>query len=131
MKANLIKTALTEMVGKTIMYNAHNYKIYGFMLLDDLVIVATDTKDITFPREEASVYINEFLPVEEEPEKQALQIMPDKKQVADLKDIVLENIKKVQKDKAFVPQANAVNKSINTLISMANLELAYYKTMKK
>jgi hypothetical protein len=131
MKANLIKIALTKMVGKTFMYNTHNYKIYGFMLLDDQVIIATDTKEISFPREEASVYINEFLPVEDELEKQALQIMPDKKQVADLKEIVLDNIKKVRADKSFVPQANAVNKSINTLISMASLELSYYKTMKK
>jgi hypothetical protein len=133
MKANLIKMALTKVIGKTIMYNTYNYKIIGFMLVDEKVVVATDTKDIIFPQEEAAQYINEFLPVEDEKmqEKQALQIMPDKKQVADLKGIILQNIKNVQKDKAYVPQANAINKSINTMISMANLELAYYKTMKK
>lgn len=127
-----LRNKINKMVGKTYMYNSHNQTVKGFSIVEDEVTVITNRREISLPLDKAEDMLKDFLPVDDEGSgKPALINMPDQKQVADLKSIVLENIKKVEKDRAYVPQANAINKSINALINMASLELSYYKATKK
>lgn len=43
--------------------------------------------------------------------------------VSDLKNILMKTIDKVRDDKDYIPQANAINQSVNTIINLAKLSL--------
>ena len=121
---------LQNMVGKNYLYHTYEYKMLGFSIEDSEIRIFTDKR--TIKGKATKEFLNEFLPIEEEPEqKGSLQLLPDKKQMMDLKEIILENIRKVKEDKSYIAQANSINKNINTLLNMAKLELEYFKAMKK
>ncbi len=120
---------LREMVGKSFLYNTREHKIRGFALKDGKAFIYTDKT--TIKGEATKEFLNEFLPIEEDFEEHSLQLLPDRNQMMNLKEILLDNIKKVKEDKSYIPQANSINKNINTLLNMAKLELEYYRTLKK
>lgn len=45
--------------------------------------------------------------------------------VADLRDTLLDNIKRVQADSSYIPQAVQISKTVDSLINLARLELDY------
>lgn len=55
----------------------------------------------------------------------ALFTSPDEMKVTlnDVKNILMDNIKKVQENSDYIPQANTVNQSVNSLINLAKLSL--------
>lgn len=120
---------LKDMVGHTYMYNTHHYRILSFELNEQLTIV-TDRRWFRFPLEDADKALKEFLPVEPEIEISALQVVPKASEMADLKMVLLDNIKRIQNDKEFIQQAHAINKSVTTLVNMARLEMSYLKFIK-
>lgn len=133
--SDAVNRKLKKMLGNIFLYNVKEYKIIDFKIDEDTLMLATDKGIIQIENNENILHeLKEFLPVEDEPTSitpKDFCIIPDKKYMGELKDIILENIKNVQKDKSYVAQANAINKSINTMISMANLELSYLKNMKR
>jgi len=128
-----IKRKLEGMTGKSFLFNAREIRINSFQINDDLIIVAADKDIFTWSSDEALDRIREFMPIEKESEidSKDLMVMPDRKQLTSLKDVIMDNIEQVKKDRTYVQQANAVNKSISTLINVANLELQYIKMFKK
>lgn len=120
---------LNTMVGKTFMYNTRHYKILSFRISpgENNVQIATDKKWFDFHTNLIDAALKQFLPVADLMEVNSLQIMPKKDEMNDLKTIILNNIKKVQKDKNYVGQANSINKSMNTLINMAKTEISLLK----
>lgn len=50
---------------------------------------------------------------------------PDEMKVTlnDVKNILMDNIKKVQEDPKYIPQANTINQSVNSLINLAKLSI--------
>jgi len=128
-----IKRKLEDMTGKSFLFNAREIRINSFQINDDLIIVAADKDIFTWSSDEALDRIREFMPIEKESEidSKDLMVMPDRKQLTSLKDVIMDNIEQVKKDRTYVQQANAVNKSISTLINVANLELQYIKMFKK
>lgn len=118
-----------EMVGKSYLYHAHEFKILGFAMEDGEIHIFTDKRTIIGKANHD--FLNEFLPIEEEADRKALLLLPDKKQMNNLKDIILDNIQRVKENKSYIPQANSINQNINTLLNMARLELEYFKVMKK
>ena len=52
--------------------------------------------------------------------------------LSDTKDIVLENIKRLQGEKGaeFIPQAQQINKEVHTIIDLAKTEIELIKVMK-
>ena len=57
----------------------------------------------------------------------ALKILPKNGEITNLKEILIDNIKNVQKNEGFIQQANAINKSVNAVINLAKLELSFLK----
>jgi hypothetical protein len=48
-----------------------------------------------------------------------------------LKDILMDNIKKVQEDKEYITQAKEVNNSIKEVVNLAKLDIEYTKLSKE
>ena len=47
-----------------------------------------------------------------------------------LRDIIMDNIQKVQQDKDYIPQAAAVNEQVKSLIDLARAEADLYRAIK-
>ena len=118
-----LEKRLNEMVGRTFMYHTRLYKVLNYRLNGRLELVC-DKRWFDIAAEHIEGTLDEFLPVAEE---RALAFFPAKKELINIKDILMENIERVRQDKTYVGQANAINKSVNTLINMAKLEIQYQK----
>lgn len=122
---------LKEMVGKTYLYNTYEHKVFGFIINEEEFTLMTNKRELNFPTEKASQVLHDFLPVDDGGNGHALQLMPGAKEMVNLKNIVMQNIEKVQQDKGYIKQAESVNRSIATLVSMTRLEIQYVKLLQK
>ena len=102
----------------------------GISTCDDLLTVATDNGWLEFATGKAEKALAEFLPVHANNRSLAITVMPKNGELQNLKEIILDNIQKVKEDKDYIKQADAINKSIGTLINMAKLEISYIKAIK-
>lgn len=58
------------------------------------------------------------------PKREGVQLQTlDFSNAMELKGILMENIKKVQENKEYIPQATSVQKSVQTIINLAKIEL--------
>jgi hypothetical protein len=117
-------------MGKTIMYNTRTYKLQSYRIQDGVVTIVTDSIWLEFSEASMPKKVKEFLLVEDE-KQIALQTIPKNKEMIDLKTTLMNNIKNAEKSKDYIPQALAINKSVNTIISLARLELSYLKLKNK
>lgn len=54
----------------------------------------------------------------------------EKSVMNDLTDILLDNIKKVQDSKEYIPQAQAINNNVNSIINLSKLKLDVVKQIR-
>ena len=125
-----LKEKLEKMLGKTFMHNGRYYTVLSWQVKDEKLTVATDNGWLEFELSQADKALAEFLPVHANNRQMAIVVMPKNGELQNLKNVILDNIQKVQKDKDYVKQADSINKSISTLINMAKLEISYIKTLK-
>ena len=125
-----LQEKLESMKGKTFMRNGRYHTVLSWQIKDDKLTVATDNGWLEFTIDKAEKALSEFLPVHANNQKLAITVMPKNGELQNLKEIILDNIQKVKEDKDYIKQAEAINKSIGTLINMAKLELSYIKAIK-
>lgn len=120
----MLETKLKGMIGHTYMVNGHYYKVQSYQLdTDGQLTIAADKKWFTAEADQVKKLLKQFLPVALDNREVELTLMPAKNEMRQIKNIVMDNIKKVQDDAKYIPQATAVNQSVNTLLNMAKLEL--------
>lgn len=125
----LATDTLQKMVGHTYIYKARHHKILSFKQNGDTVTVVTDKEWLEFESKTINTELKKFLPADSGNGTSLMVMKTDKGNVLpDLAKIVMDNINQVRKDKSYIPQANSVTKSINSLINMAKLELQIKKT---
>jgi len=123
-----LQQRLDEMIGRSFLINTREHRIVRYRFNDDSVEIVTDKKTFEFSCDEVEKEIAEFLPIGND-KVDALELLPKKNELVELKATIMENIKKVKRDKAYIPQANSINSSINTLINMAKLDITFMKLM--
>lgn len=114
------------MIGNSYMYKT---KLYFFEDVKEYgagqVVLHTDRSKFEFNDEgEVVKFLQEALPVDNKPAKQRPSIQPAmSNDVANqLQQVLMDNIERIQNDKDYIPQAMAISKQVNTLISLTNLE---------
>ena len=125
-----IEDRLQSMTGKTYMYNTIHHKILTYQIKSDEVTIVTDKKWIVIPLTKINAELEQFLPIEFEKEAVIYVTLFGKENKQSLKEVVMENIKKLQTDTAYISQAKAVNEQIKTMIAMAKLEIETIKLKK-
>jgi hypothetical protein len=126
-------TRLEKMLSKTYIYKQEHIRIKDYYPEPEegTIKIITDKAPITINASEVTQFIDKCLAVDDE-NTQALQIVTEsQKTITSLKDILLDNIKKVQENKEYINQAKTINNSVNTLLNMVSLELKVSKEMKK
>lgn len=100
-------------------------------------MVKTDWKTIDIDFDKLEETIKEFLPASNETSLVTSKSFSSQvigKHAAlmvDLKDVLLDNIKRVRDNPDYAKQAQVVNKSANTLVSMVALEVQVAKEVGK
>lgn len=117
---------LTAMLGKQWIYHGKNVTLKDVDITDTGITIETDGKEIKLKSSEIGAFIDECLPVEQ---KGLTLITPQQtNHLTALKDILMDNITKCQKDPAYIKQATVINNNVNTLINMVSLELKVRKS---
>ena len=146
---------LNELINKTFEYKGKIITITNFKKVTATYVVFTDKQTMNFFENEVDVFISELQPLrvklkEGVLEKRQLELKnvsiqvkkdelnPNKMeeneknivptQETDLKEILLDTIKKVQNDKSYIHQANAICNVVSQMINIKKLELLPRKT---
>lgn len=124
MRNENIEQRLNKMKGKTWMYNARNIVIEAFRIMDGTVTIVTDKGEfLDFETENIEKILGDFLPSSSGEMVTANDanglVIVDKEDIKKVTDTLLENIEKVKNDPKYIPVANSINKSAQTIINMA------------
>jgi len=125
---------IDNMIGQSFKYRGQIHKFLSHKTEDDVTIIVTDKKWFEFQsRDELGFFVSECNRVEEVISAEELKgkdrfdlSVPDAKSndvMAQLKGILMENIKQVRDDKSYIPQAQNISKNVQTLINLTKLEL--------
>lgn len=95
------------------------------------IYVYTDRKQEPYdrPADEAMSFLDQFEPID----NPTLQVVVKGLMLSEsnlgitLKDVLLENIEKIKNDAGYIPQAEAINNNVKSLIDLAKTEVAYLK----
>lgn len=117
MKSMVKLQRLDSMIGGEYFYNGNKIKIDGAKFENGKIFIASGKEVIEIQATE----IEKF--VEAPKEKIMLSVLPHNGKLEELRDVVLNNIEKLKISSEFIPQAEAINDSINTLVNLAKIEL--------
>ncbi len=127
---------LQSMMGKHFK-NSNNdevVKLLSFKQNGDQILIATDKDWITTSPFDLNLFFKQYQEVEVT-EKGEVTIIPASEQsiirsvvikgnvLSELRDILLDNVKKVQENKDYVPQAKEISNSIGQIINLAKVEI--------
>jgi hypothetical protein len=133
-KAQLIKETLEAMLDQKFRYGGKIHTVKGYTILDDKEQVKIQTNYRIYEKsfESFEAFIGYMEPIEEngmqlvrEQEMMLPKMQINSDVIGQLKDILLDNIDKVKKDKEFIPQATAVKLNVDSVIDLAKIEVAY------
>lgn len=130
-----LKNKIESMKGKPWMYNGSVFHIDDYEITENFLIIKTGGNSQRRPLNIAMEYLESCLPVEQEnklPMKNKPQLLFSGNGTFEkIKDILMDNITRVQENKDYVNQAKAVNASITNMLHLAKNELEVYRLMQR
>lgn len=127
-----VQEKLSEMIGKSWMYNARTFKILAIYTDNGTTSIATNKDLLKFKTEELPQKLNEFLPVEADETVGALVVLKEtSKKIPNLTGLIMENIDGIKSKSVDIPSAKAINDSVKTIIELAKLEIEVHKLKNK
>lgn len=135
-----IEKKLQGMLNKTFKYGIRIITITGYEINEakERVYIHTNEKDNHWDRPFDAImsFCKEFEPTELKVASKSgsetdTMISNASTMGQQLQSVLMDNIEKVGKSKDYIPQATAINNSINSLINLKKLELDYLRTAQK
>lgn len=122
--------ALIEiMIGKTFLFNTRIVKILSYKLDDGKCTIVTDKDWIIVPITELNKKLKDFLPVAAE--DVSLVIDRRKSDVANITNILLDEIQEIRKGNFDKKKIDALNSTTHTILSIFKTEAALTKMKDK
>lgn len=129
MKKNLL--SLDAMLGGPWQYQGAVYQFLASKKEDETIVLVTNKKWFYFKSQfELDCFLADCRPVQDvepAPRNNSIELsLPDTSSddvMARLKGVLMDNIAKVSDDKSYVPQAQMVSKTVQTLVNLTKLEL--------
>ncbi len=126
---------LERMPGKTFIYEGKHLQVIKHEFVDERCIVHTTEGPINFPWVDAGSALKRFQAVAEDDlqdQKNAMALYNgSRNMVAELQQIMMDNISKIKADPAYVQQGKVINNSVNTMLHMVNLQLKVLKAQRE
>lgn len=137
---NIINT-LESIKGKTFQYGTGIYYILGYTIDDEneRFVLQTNVTSFERPFEAIEDFLKFWKPATNiislktdtnADHQVALFVERENCLINDLVTILKDNITKVQTNKDYIPQAQAINNNINTIVNIAKLQLTLHKPVK-
>lgn len=121
---------LEEMVGKAYLFNDQVISIEKYEVQGDRVIITTDKKEMEVLNYILPSLLKDFIPIINN-QLPALPALPvDNAAIKNLSDILLDNIRKVQINKDYIQQAEAIVQNVNAVINLEKIKIEYCKLLK-
>lgn len=140
-KQHLILDRISETYkGKTFLYanNIHFILDITYREDQDRFVIKTNLKTYDRPSEEVQDFMKQFSPasnlamITSAGADQQLTVVTESDSLAnELERILKENIKLVQQDKGYIPQATAVTNNVNSIIHIQKMKLDLMKQLNK
>lgn len=151
MDKNRITNFLELMIGNEYMIDGYNERVMDYTFRTNTVQVKTDRVSREFSEEQFFKFYENCLPVADDMEEMksynstvlpsASSQLPSKQvsyhasfdssTFSDLRNILMNNIENVQKDKGYLDQAEAVRDNVQSIIDLTKNEIDYVKTLTK
>lgn len=112
---------LKAMIGNTYVRNGRYHSIISYKIEEDKIIIVTKDHEFIVLKDVSE--LKEFLPA---PNDAAVTVFTPNV-FSKLANKVMDNIDKIEKDPNYIEQATAINKSVDTLIKMASLQISLKK----
>lgn len=130
---------LQKMVGNSYRYNGKDLKVIALVKNGVHFELDTDSGRIKIPLTSTADDFRKFVPMESasspEKEKPSMALIVTSPGsgggIEKIKQTVFETIEKIKAEPSYLPQANAINANINTLINLGKLELEAIRLAKK
>ena len=127
-----IEAALQRIDGQPCLYNGKTVKITGYEINGEKVLIHSEHKTYTLPKFSFHADIKAFQVIDDglvlhQPVKPTI-VSSDVMQ--GLAGTLLDNIKRVQENAEFIPQAKQINSDVKTLVEMAKAEIEFLKLNK-
>lgn len=140
MEKEAIDELLAPMVGNRFVHKGNTTKVEGYRHTRNGISVSLTNDILVIPMEDITRVLEEFTPFEgglQTQENNSILQLPKMdishtvigSNAASLSSIIMENIKMVQANKDYIPQAEAVNSQIKALIDVAKTEVDMYRTV--
>lgn len=130
----MIEQQLHKLLNKTLLYGNKLVEIKGYRIDEERerVYLHSNERENHWDRPYDGVMglLNEFQEVKGDMVKidpVANAITAANGMAGELKDILMDNIKKVQNDAGYIKQATVINNNVNTLVNLTKLQLSHAK----
>lgn len=122
--------------GKLFLHHKEEERIIDYKIDNDVVAITTDKKTYVKSFGDVPILLSEFLPIDErmpatknknsDSHFQTLTVL-NSTGAEQIKNILMDNIKKVQESSSYIPQAKQINTDVNSLIELAKAEIDIIK----
>lgn len=135
---------IEDMIGNPFLYRGREVRIQSYAVVEDRVRIINEGNTISFPIERIDEELAEFLPVEDEEPETGVVHQPgeheklavstfqgDAKRMDNLEDVLMDNIKKLQKGEVDVETSKQINASVSTVLNMSKQKLKMVQEIRK
>jgi len=126
------KKLIRSMQNKHHQYNGEIVTIISFETIEDEYLISLSNGEIirTFSRTLEATLSEKLKPIPPIENKEST--IPAvhtglSETILGLKDVLVSNIEKVEKDRKYVPQAREISNSVKTIIDLAKIDIEYRK----
>ncbi|QTE36003.1 hypothetical protein J3L18_23100 [Mucilaginibacter gossypii] len=130
-----IEEMVKPMLGNYFRYGKNLVKVESYRSTDKVITIHTDKVNLPVANENFEKEIGKFIPVEMNvtmPSPQVSGALLESSVIGQnakaLGDLIMENIDMVKKDPAYIPQANAINDQLKSLIELGKTQVEMIKT---
>lgn len=131
MQNHHIETTLSQAKGRFFIYNGQKQKLIRYDIKATTIRLVTDVQDINLLYADFEATFQKFEFVEVAPAiTTGMEATIISGSAQELKNVLLENIRKVQASKDYIPQAVAIKDNVDSIITLAKTEIEMMKTVR-
>jgi hypothetical protein len=137
MNIKKLTSQLEQMKGKTFTYGNVVHYVLEYIIDDEKFTIKTNLSEFARKLEAADDFLKYWvsatttsIAVMDDDRQLATMVEKEKGQADDLISILKDNIKKVQDNAGYIPQAQAVNDNVKSIIEVQKMKLDYLKQLR-
>ena len=113
------------------MVNSVTHKVANFRIAGEKLMIATDKKFFEVDIVHGPRTLEMFLPTDPEPPTIPAVEVKALGSAGEIKEIIMDNIRQLRSNPAYIQQAQAINESVKVLVEVAKTEVQMLDLMNK